>query len=259
MKTICTYSYDLDCLVATLIYKWVKQVPNYNFVIEPMSHERVKGFCNSHVNKNEGNYIFIGFHKDELVGEGCDINNFKSVKKINHKSLSKIMYDKFKGEFNFTIPQKQLIAMAIDKHLFTYKNKNSYLLDILFHNLSGDRFVYLFGDGMTTIDEISTKVINNSQYCFSEKKEPNLFQFVFKNSLAFVGDVDNLPHYEYEYMKKNDTIVVVDTQRKKVYFRNKNSDNLVLKYCKEYCNGNGTNDYCSGFITNKFMEDIKGE
>jgi hypothetical protein len=259
MKTICAYSYDLDCVVATLIYKWAKGIPNYNFVAEAMSHWRIKKHCTQYVNKKEGLYLFMGFSKDELVAEGCDKEKFKSIQKVNHMPLSSLLYNKFKKTHEFTKEQKMLIAMAIDKHTFKYSNKNSYFVDVLFHKLSSDKFFYTFTDGMTSLDHIAKNLLREDIYRFSQLGEPTLRPFSFENSIAFVGDVSNMLHYEYKYMRKYDTMIVIDTSQKRVYFRNKNENEKVLTYCKTYCDGGGTNDYCSGDITDKFMEDIKSE
>jgi hypothetical protein len=259
MKTICAYSYDLDCLVATLVYKWVKGIPNYDFVTEPMSHHNIKKHCSRYVNKKKGKYLFMGFTKDELVSEGCDKEKFISIQKIDHKPLTLLLYDKFKKKYNFTKEQKILIASAIDKYTFSYKNKNSYYIDILFHKLNTDKFCYTFNDGMTTLDDITKNLINEEIYKFSQTPEPNIRTFSFEKSIAFVGSVYEMSNYEYKYMKEYDTMVVIDTKSQRVYFRNKNKNNKVIDYCKKFCDGGGTNDYCSGNITDKFMENIKSE
>src|SRR5210317_2234057 len=114
MKTFGIHNYDLDCAVSALVYKWANKIPNYNYVIESMHHYRIANYCTKFVNKKEGNYIFFGYLNKELCKEGCDPTKFKSIQKTSHQSLTKTLYDKFKGKVEFTIEQKTLIAMVVD-------------------------------------------------------------------------------------------------------------------------------------------------
>lgn len=255
MKTYCKFSYDLDCIVASLIMKWVKNISNYNMIIEPLSHSKISSYCKKYVNDKEDKYLFIGYDKEELIENNCNPDKLFSLRKLPYKSLSRELYNSFSKDFEFTPPQKHLIALASDKHLFKYSRNESLYIDVYFH-INHQKFLYLFNDGFTSFDYMSNNVIK--KYLVDCKYEKNdVMDFIFPNSCAIVGSVDKLPYYEYKYMREYDTMAVIDTDIKSVFFRNKNKDNDILNFCKSFCDGGGKNDYCSGKLTDKFMEEIQ--
>jgi hypothetical protein len=209
------------------------------------------------VNKKvDDKFIFMGFDKNDLIEKSCDKNNFFSLPKKSHQSLTKSLYKKFKEDYNFTPQQKHLIALIQDKHLFDYKRKESFLIDIYFH-INYSKFLYLFDMGFSNFDYNSNLIIKKYLMDCEKKDSNDPIEFLYNNSYAILGNVSELPYYEYKYMKRYDSMVLIDVDIKKVFFRNKNPNYDILSFCKDYCDGGGYNDYCSGQLTEKFMGVLK--
>ena len=62
--------------------------------------------------------------------------------------------------------------------------------------------MYLFDDGFTQFDYYSNLMIKEYLNNCKKYEDRDISEFIFDNSCSLVGRVQDLPFYEYKYMKK---------------------------------------------------------
>jgi len=192
-----------------------------------------------HLQSIFSDYTFKIFNSD-IDGYEClfdfVLHSFES--KIRKLDSSKIKYIKY---------FKELMTGGF--------GKESYIVSILFRNLHIDKFYKYYNCGYQNTGEYNPIIAEHIGRF--NKQSQTIYEY---DGFYFVlSKIVYLEDYNFKYAKTLSNLSIIDLSNKRVYMKNltkgaKDINNLCKKYCK---NIKGFKDFCSGDITDDFLEITK--
>jgi hypothetical protein len=205
-----------------------------------------------------GDLVFlIGFTGDlsKELSKIYDKYDFKVMESdtdgdnIFFKTL-KTLYSKLSGKLS----KKQTYYISCVKDLIKneFKNKDAYIMGIIFYKISPKLFYNHYCGGYNTSNKYNTFVLKHLK--LFNKQDHTVYTY---NGYYFVlSTVKYMNDFIYKYHKDYDNLCVVDLDGGRVYMKNLKSEGKdINNLCKSYCsNIRGFTDFCSGDITEDFLK-----
>ena len=132
-----------------------------------------------------------------------------------------------------------------------FKNKDAYIMSIIFYKISPELFYEHYFNGYNTSNKYNTFVVKHLK--LFNKQDHTVYTY---DGYYFVlSTVNYMNDFIYKYHRNYDNLCVVDIHGGRVYMKNLNSDGKdINNLCKSYCsNIRGFTDFCSGDITEDFL------
>lgn len=205
--------------------------------------------------------FLVGFDKQVSQGLVKIYDKYKIKTFISdavEESIFNSLYSKLKDKLkaNNLSKNKWLYIKCVKNVLDeNYSDKLAYFLNIVFYKLSPDVFYDNFKEGMIDLKKFNKQIVNHLKMFKIENHsvyEYEGYYFVI-SSVKYIGD------FVYKYRNDYDNICVIDYLSGRVYFKNlKHGSKDINNLCKKYCEDiRGFKDFCSGKITDRFLEFAK--
>ena len=224
------------------------------------AEEKIDEFLFEFVDKEDSLVFLMGYQKDKTK-ELVDIFKWYKFKTLESDS------DKYDNIFQHVVKNyiEKIKDLSLDQIYYIkcmnqllnydYRNNDAYFLNILFYNMSVDYFYKAFRKGYGDIKPLESVIYKHIEKF--QKQDSELFEL---SGYYFVlSTVEFLTDYIFKYGKKIPNICIIDLNSKRVYFKQlKKESKDVNILCDKLCkNKRGFKNYCSGEITDQFLEVTK--
>lgn len=225
------------------------------------AEEKIDEFLFEYVDKEKDLVFLIGYQCDkskELV-EIFKGYKFKVLESDSDKydNIFKYVVGKNIDKLKDLDPNKIYYVKCLNQ-LLNYEcasNKEAYYLNILFYNMSVEKYYETFHNGYGDIKNLEPIIYKH----IKKFKEQVSELYELKGYFFVLSTVEYLSDYIFKYGKRLPNIIIIDLSANRVYFKkltkeSKDINILCDKLCK---NKRGFKDYCSGEITKEFIEATK--